>query len=367
MQLFTSAFITMGDKPWRHLLVRAKYALMCWQGLVYPDAYFIPVWLGARTVDFLRLGQKIDVRRYTYIFTELHAGVSQLRYPLDLMEVDPPKMVVISGPPEVFTAYANHEARRLARQLLREAGHVWAYSPETAVFVNQLAEDEVAQVIPWSFDYTATRTLGKMETGKPGKIRVVLGVPLRFQGIAANEPSYLEACVAEALALMSPAERQRFQFLGMVYTRDDKQAWEASAFGQQIGAVLVSKMLYPRFLRFLGSCDAVLTLPRFSVLGRIAFLAAALGKPGIFTNNVDLHRRLYPGSLVESCTDKNLRGLVHQLLLGLTGLNSLERFRPDHAVAQKIGDFAANASRLREILLSGGSRLSSGGITENLT
>ncbi len=366
MQPFNSAFITMGDKPWRHLLVRAKYALMRWQGLVYPDAYFIPVWLGARKVDFLKLGQKIDVRRYSYIFTELHAGVGQLKYPVDLMETDPQKMVVISGPPEVFTAYANSEARGLARRLLREAGHVWAYSPETAVFLNQLAEDKVAQVIPWSFDYTVTRALGKMEAGKPGKIRVVLGVPLRFQGIAANEPSYLEACVAEALALMSPAERQRFEFMGMVYTRNDQQAWENSAFGQQIGAVLVKKMLYPRFLRFLGSCDAVLNLPLFSVLGRIAFLAAALGKPGIFTNNIELHRRLYPGSLVESCTDKNLRGLVQQLLLGLTGLGSLERFQPDRAAALKIGDFAANASQLREILLSGGSRLLSGGITEKL-
>ena len=113
MQLLTSAFITMGDKPWRHLLVWAKYALMRWQGLVYPDAYFVPVWLGARKVDFLRLGQKIDVRRYSHIFTELHAGVSQLKYPLDLMKIDPKKMVVISGPPEVFTAYANSEARHL--------------------------------------------------------------------------------------------------------------------------------------------------------------------------------------------------------------------------------------------------------------
>ena len=288
---------------------------------------------------------------------------------MDLMKVAPEKMVVISSPPEIFEAYADQEARRLARHLLREAGQVWAYSPESATFVNKLAEAEVAQVIPWPFDYETTRRLGLPRRPKPttDKIRVLLGVPLRFTGIAANDPHFLVDCVAAALAGMPLPERQRFQFLGMVYTRDDKQAWEDSAFGQQIGAVLVSKMFYPRFLRFLGSCDAVLTLPRFSVLGRIAFLAAALGKPGIFTNNADLHRRLYPGSLVESSTDKNLRGLVHQLLLGLVGLGSLERFQPDHAAARQIGDFAANASRLREILLSADSRLPSGGITDNLT
>ena len=355
MQLHTSAFITMGDTPWRHLLVRAKYTLMRWQGLVYPDAYFIPVWLGARKVDFLALGQKIDVRRYDYIFTELHAGVGQLQYPLDLMAIDPGKMVVITGPPEVFQAYASEEARRLAHRLLRGAGKVWAYSPETAAFANRLAEAAVARVIPWSFDYAATRRLGEKGSGKPPKIRVLLGVPLRFQGIAPNDPHFLEDCVAEALSLMNGADRQRFQFFGMVYTREDELAWRRLGFGKQFGAVLAPKRFYIRFLRFLGSCDAVLTLPRFTVLGRIAFLAAALGKPGIFTSNVELHRRLYPGSLVTHSSDENLRGLVRELLLGLAGRGSLARFLPDNAAARKIGDFYTNAAWLRETLVSGDS------------
>ncbi len=350
MQPFTSAFITMGDTPWRHLLVRAKYALMRWQGLVYPDAYFIPVWLGAEHVDFLALGQKIDVRRHDYLFTELHAGVGQLKYPLNLMEKAPPKMVVITGPPEVFQAYANQEAQGLARQLLRGAGQVWAYSPKTAAFADELAGAQVARVIPWSFDYAATRSLGQTVSAAGGPVRVLLGVPLRFEGIAANEPHFLENCVAQALSLMSSSERARFQFFGMVYTRADAQAWRQSGFGRQIGAVLTPKRLYTRFLRFLGSCDAVLTLPRFSVLGRIAFLAAALAKPGIFTSNVELHRRLYPGSLVQDSTDENLPGLVTNLLLGLAGRGPLENFRPDIAAAREIGDFAANAARLRQSL-----------------
>ena len=169
-----AAFITMGDTPWRHLLVRAKHTLMRWQGLVYPDAAFLPVWLGAGKVDFLALGQKIDPKKYTYIFTELHAGVSQLRYPLNVAAEDPGKLVVITGPPEVFRAYANEEATRLARQLLQTAGQVWAYSPATANFADELAGAEVARVIPWSFDYATTRRLGldRPANAAAGKIRV---------------------------------------------------------------------------------------------------------------------------------------------------------------------------------------------------
>ena len=345
----------MGDTPWRHFLVRAKYALMRWQGLVYPDAAFIPVWLGARKVDFLALGQKIDVSRYGHIFTELHAGVDHLRYPLDLAAVAHRKVVVITGPPEVFKAYANEEARRLARELLLRAGQVWAYCPDTASFADELAGTRVARVIPWSFDYETTRELGlsRRSHAQNGTIRVLLGVPLRFTGIAANEPHLLEDWVAEALDRLTGAERRRFQFFGMVYTREDKLAWQNSGFGRRTGAVLVPRKFYPGFLRFLGSCDAVLTLPRFGVLGRIAFLAAALGKPGIFTSNVELHRRLYPGSLVRDSADENLRLLVRELLAGLAGRNSLEQFRPDDAAAREIGDFEANAAWLRKLLQSG--------------
>lgn len=345
----------MGDTPWRHLLVRAKYTLMRWQGQVYPDAAFIPVWLGASKVDFLALGQKIDLGRYSHIFTELHAGVNQLQYPVSLMRKDPGKMLVITGPPEVFQAYANEEAHCLARELLQGAGQVWAYSPETATFADELAGKEVARVIPWPFDYEATRRLGRPGPPPPpqGPIRVLLGVPLRFTGIAANEPHLLAGWVAEALAGMTAAQRRRFQFFGMVYTREDQAAWEKTGFGREIGAVLARKRIFSRFLRFLGSCDAVLTLPRFSVLGRIAFLAAALGKPGIFTDNVELHRRLYPGSLAKSSADEALRPLVQELLRGLMGQDSLEQFRPDDAAAREIGDFAGNASRLRQLLGTG--------------
>jgi hypothetical protein len=318
--------------------------------LLYPDAYFLPLWLGTKQLDFLALGQRIDVRHYDYIFTELNAEMEQLNYPLALMELDPRKIVVIPGPPELFPLNASPEAFAYARRLLSGAGQVWAYAPEVATFANEVAQDEVARVIPWSFDYTGTRHLGLPKRSSSEKIRIVLGVPLRFEGIAANNPQFLEECVAGALAELSIADRKRFQFFGMVYTRQDEQAWRGSGFGKKIGVALEPKKLYHRFVRFVGSCDAVINLPRFGVLGRIAFLCAALGKPGIFTDNVALHRRLYPHNLVTSCSDERLGELMKELLFGFLREESLTSFQPDEQAARLVGDFERNASIVKQML-----------------
>ena len=136
----------------------------------------------------------------------------------------------------------------------------------------------------------------------------------------------------------------------MVYTQEDETAWRQTGFGSRIGAMLEPRKDYVQFLRFLGNCDAVLTLPRFGVLGRITFIAAALGKPGIFTENVELSRRLYPHSLVESAIDEQLRDRVRDLLFGLLDLGPLEPFLPDIPAAQEVGDFAGNAAKVRELL-----------------
>jgi len=344
------AFVVSGDTPWRCFLVQAKQTLMRWQGLVYPDVYSLPRWLGSKRLDFLAVGQKIEVGRYDYIFTELNAGVEQIRYPLTLMEHDHGKVVVIPGPPELFPLNASPEANQWARRLLGGAGQVWAYAPEVAAFADELAQAEVARVIPWPFDYAATRHLGLPRRSRSSRIRVLLGVPLHFEGIAANNPQFLEECIVDALADLSQPERERFQFLGMVYTREDELAWRRSGFGKKIGAVLEPKMLYHRFVRFLGSVDAVITLPRFTVLGRIAFLAAALGKPGIFTDNVALHRRLYPQSLVQTSADEGLRELVRELLLGLLKEEPLTIFQPEEQAARQVGDFEKNAVVVRQML-----------------
>ena len=62
--------------------------------------------------------------------------------------------------------------------------------------------------------------------------------------------------------------------------------------------MLEGKRGYRSFLRFLGECDGVINLTAGNILGRITFLTAALGRPGIFSDNSQLNAQLYPGSTV---------------------------------------------------------------------
>ncbi len=346
-------FVTGSAGSWHNAKLRAKYALMRWQGIVYPDVYCIPWWLGA-SCDLAPTGAKLELPKYHFIFGELNSGVGQLEYLQKLIREAPGKIVVFPGPPEIFEAYAGLRARGLAIWILRNAGQVWAYSPQAADFVNDYAQAEVARVIPWPFDYSATRRLARHQGAEGARPRrVLLGVPLRFVGIAQNAPQFLATCISDALAALPAPERSRFKFFAMVYTKEDERAFKETGFGRQLQAVLVPRKNYGRFLRFVESCAAVITLHRFSVLGRVPFIAAALGKPGIFTDNVELSRRLYPHSLVSSPSDNNLRGLMKELFSGLLDRGPLARFLPDAQAAREVGDFAANGVETRNLLFSG--------------
>ena len=109
---------------------------------------------------------------------------------------------------------------------------------------------------------------------------------------------------------------------------------------------------YRSFLRFVGECDGVINLTAGSILGRITFLAAALGRPGIFSDNSQLNARLYPGSVVAMFDTVRLRELVRAMLLGLdsTTIVTHQRLLPSPSAAAEVGDFAANRLRLSEIL-----------------
>lgn len=343
-------FVTGWSGPWRNLKIRAKYALMRLQKMVYPDVFCIPDWLGG-SGDFLGDGTGIDPERYDFILAELNAGLGQLQYVKELVDLAPQKVIVLPGPPEVFEALADPGAPELAGEILREAGQVWAYAAEVAQFADALAGRQVARITPWPFDYAETRRLGQMgHAAADGAVRVLIGAPLRFGGIAENAPHFLEECLAASLEKMAPTERPRFQFLGMVYTKEDERAWHDTGFGRQIGATLVPRKSYVRFLRFIADCDAVITLTRFGVLGRVTFLAAALERPGIFTDRSELNRRLYPHSLVRSPTDEGLRELVAELLRTLVHGKPPGPFRPQAGAAQAIGDFSGNARAARAML-----------------
>jgi hypothetical protein len=343
-------FVTGWGNAWRNLKIRGKYVLMRLQRIVYPDVYCLPYWLGGKC-HFIANGAKVDAGKYDFIFAELNAGVNQLRYLAQLVEAAPRKMVIITTPGEIFQANATKRAQGLATWILRRAGRVWAYSEAAANFANECAQAQVARVIPWPFDYAETRRRGLPRRSRQVETRrILVGVPLRFVGIAANAPHFLEECLTDVWTAMPPGARNQFQFCGMVYTKEDEVAWRQSGFGSRLGVALEPRRNYVNFLKFLGTCDAVITLPRFRVLGRITFLAAALGKPGVFTANVELSRRLYPQSLVETPTDEALRDRVRDLLYGLLNLGPIDAFLPDVRAAEEVGDFAANAARVRELL-----------------
>jgi hypothetical protein len=345
-------FVTGPDSFWRNVKIRAKYTLMRLQGLVYPDIFCIPWWLGAGC-DFVGTGGKIELDKHDFVFAELNAGIDQLEYLKDLIKRAPHKMVILPGPPEIFESYAGKRARGLAIWVLRKAGQVWAYSTEIANFADDYAQAPVAQVIPWPFNYSETKRLGQNSNrGDTDEIRILIGVPLRFVGIAENAPHFIEECLSQVLATLPPYGRNRFKFFGMVYTKEDEIAWRETGFGRQLGVVLEPKKSYVKFLRFVGSCAAVISLPRFRILGRITFIAAALDKPGIFTGNVQLNRQLYLRSLISNPTDERLRDLLRELFLGLLELGPLKGFLPDSKKVQEVGDYVGNGAKVREILCS---------------
>jgi len=347
--LSTCGFVTGSGV--QNLKIRAKYLLMRLRCDFYPDVYCIPVWLGAKCF-FIPEGTRIAKTRFNFLFSELHAGVEQLKYLADLVYQHREKVIVIPGPPEVFQSYAGQEARRIASYVLRNAGHVWAYSDGVAKFANEIAHAQVSRVIPWPFDYLRTIHLARRRSfGSDQNIHVLIGVPLRFQGIAENSPHFLEDCIDRTLDQMSESVRRRFRFHAFLYTEEDKKLWQRSKFGSRIGVTLQSKMSYANFLRFVGSCQAVIQVSKFSILGRLTFIAAALGKPGVFSANSELNRRLYPDALVDNPMDQLLKEKTNELLHGLAENTSLLPFLPDVEATKAAGAFKRNASLLNDVLL----------------
>jgi hypothetical protein len=97
----------------------------------------------------------------------------------------------------------------------------------------------------------------------------------------------------------------------------------------------------------------VINLTSGSILGRITFLAAALGRPGIFSDNSRLNVRLYPGSTVAMFDTVRLRELIGAMLRGMADGRVDQRLLPSAAAAAEIGDFAANQACLREVVAVG--------------
>jgi hypothetical protein len=320
------------------------------EGLLYPDVFCIPKWLGF-SCHYISNSKKIDVGNYKYIFSEFNAEVNQLAALQRIVEQASEKVVVIPGPKEIFELNTNKEAREIAAGIFQTVRHVWAYSPGVMRFVDENAGKPVARLIPWPFNYHETRRIGLGYRDKPsGELWILAGVPIRFSGIAENAPHYLERCLAKAVRSVSVQRQKRIRFFGMVYTEEDRRIWKETGFGRDLLIEMESRKRYSSFLRFVGACDAVVHLSRLDILGRISFIAASLGKPGVFTGNVMLNRTLYPSSLVETPEDPALQHLVDDLLTGLATSSLNDRFLPNSQAVKTIGDFDWNANLLKGYL-----------------
>jgi hypothetical protein len=337
-------FVTGIEGRWGHHLVAIKQAVHRLSGGLTPDVYALPRFLGeSRT--FIRTGQVLDRGAFDLIFAELNASAWQLAYLESLVAAQPPLLAVLPGPPEILMRRSTTDERlRAVRHILGGAHRVLVYAPDLARFYDELIGQPRARVVPWPFDYDAVRTLGGTPARRrDGTIHVVLNVPLRFTGIAKNHPLVIKAALLEAIAPLPAADRERLRFHTFVYEDRDRKAFGDTRFADGLSIVLERRRPYGAFVRFLASCDAVVNITASSVLGRVTFLSAALGKPGLFSANAHLNTELYPSATVPLLEPGAVRDALSELVRGLVAGAAPPAFMPDDAAARRIGDFTANA------------------------
>lgn len=345
-------FVSGQSQWWRKQRLAAKYLKMHLEGVIYPDVYCLPLML-SDNCDFLLEDEKIPAGKYDLVFAELGSSGSQLRYLESLVEAGEPPVAVIPGPPAILSRDLTDAKLRRVKRILCGARHVWAYSPELKTFCDGLIGRERAMIIPWPYDLAATQKLGRNSGRDFGRHRILVQAPMSFHDIVQNHPFVLKGVLLDVWRELPSALREKLTFHTFVYNSTDLERYTSSEFGKGLPFVLEGKRSYRSFVRFLGECDGVINLTAGSILGRITFLAAALGRPGIFSDNSQLNARLYPGSGVAMFDTVRLRELVGAMLRGLAKGTIDARLLPSSSAAAEIGDFQANQARLREILAAG--------------
>jgi hypothetical protein len=354
------AFVSGQSQWWRKQRLVAKYLKMRLEGVIYPDVYCLALMLSDK-FDFLLEDEKVPARKYDLIFAELQSSDSQLRYLESLVDAGDPPVAVVPGPPAILSRELTDAKLGRVQRILSGARHVWAYSPELKAFCDGLIGREKAAVIPWPYDLAATRKLGhsfERNSGREfdrdsGRHRILVQVPMSFHDIVQNHPFVLKGVLLGIWQELPSALREKITFHTFIYNATDIEKYKSSEFAQGLPFVLEGKRGYRSFVRFLGECDGVINLTAGSILGRITFLAAALGRTGIFSDNSPLNARLYPGSCVTMFDTVRLRELAGAMLRGLADGSADARLLPSTSVAAEIGDFCANQMRLREILAAG--------------
>ena len=343
-------FVTYPESRWRQHLLRAKYLKMRLERNVYPDVYSLPLFLTDR-FDLVPMGSRLDGAHYDLLFSELNGTQEQIAYIHDLVRSRVAPLAVVPGPPEILSLTLTNEKVRLIREILRECRHVLAYSEDIAAFFDGLAGERRSLVIPWPFDYDRTRALGKSPV-KAGNasVRVLVNVPLRFSGPASTSPLVMKAVLQEVLEKLAGADRDRVSFHTFAYSEEDGEEYLSRGVAEAFPIRLERKRGYSAFLRFVSGCSAVMNYTPNGILGRLAFAAAALDVPGLFSDNVPLHRALYPRSSLPPFDMRGLRDAATSLISGALRGEVPARFLPDVPTAQHTGGFAGNASRFKALL-----------------
>ena len=267
--------------------------------------------------DFLLEDEKIPPGKYDLVLAELQSSETQLRYLESLVDAADPPVAVIPGPPAILSRDLTDQKLRRVKRILSAARYVWAYSPELKTFCDGLIGRERATVIPWPYDLAATQKLRQSTERKPGARKILLQVPLSFHDIVQNHPFVLKSILLDLWPELPAALRDHLTLHTFVYNATDVERYKSSGFADGLPMVLEGKRGYRSFVRFMAECDGVINLTAGSILGRVTFLAAALGRPGIFSDNSQLNQRLYPGSTVAMFDTVRLRELLRAMLLGL--------------------------------------------------
>ncbi|MGA8428587.1 MAG: hypothetical protein WB729_02110 [Candidatus Sulfotelmatobacter sp.] len=344
------AFLSHQRQWWRKQRLAAKYLKMRLEGVTYPDVYCLAQIL-ADNFDFLLEDENVPAGKYDLILTELGASESQLRYVESLVAAGDPPVAVIPGPPAILSRDLTDAKMRMVKRILTGSRHVWAYSPELKIFCDGLIGCDRTVVIPWPYDFAATRQLGGNAKREAGRHKILVQAPMSFHDIVQNHPFVLKSVLLDVFQELPAELREKISFHTFIYNPTDAEKYESSEFAKELPCVREGKMGYRAFVRFLAGCDGVINLTAGNILGRITFLSAALGRPGIFSDNSQLNAELYPGSTVAMFDTVRLRELVGLMLRGLGGA-AQSRLMPSVEVAAEVGDFATNRARLREIVAS---------------
>jgi hypothetical protein len=343
------AFVSGQSQWWRKQRLAAKYLKMRLEGVIYPDVYCLPLML-SESFDFLLEGERVPLGKYDIILAELPGWESQLLYLESLVVDGNVSVAVIPGPPAILSRELTDAKLRKVKCILGGARHVWAYSPELKTFCDGMIGRERAVVIPWPYDCAGTQKLASGARRELGRHKILVQAPMSFHDIVQNNPFVLKSVLLDVWRELPEAVREKISFHTFTYNSTDTEKYKSSDFAKGLPFVREGKLGYRAFVRFLAGCDGVINLTAGSILGRITFLAAALGRSGIFSDNSALNLRLYPGSTVAMFDTVRLRELVGAMLHGLANGVTDERLMPSAVVAAEVGDFASNQARLREIV-----------------